>query len=195
MLDAMIIYEYKGKKCLDHFMQQIYKNYYEKLGRGFSETEFREELSAFLHKDMTPFFDKYINGTEIPDFNSIFENVGLIVNYVGIAKPSFGASLTQSGGQVKVRGIRTNSAAENAGLSVDDEIIGCDGYRITQSDLEDKVSLMEAGDKMNLLISRDDVLLEIVVTLANFEKPQFNFTPKDSGVSGEYLNYWLREDE
>ena len=195
MLDAMIIHEYKGKKCLDHFMQHIYKNYYEKLGRGFSEIEFRDELSTFLNQDMTSFFDKYINGTEIPDFNAVFSKVGLGVNYVGTARPSFGASLTQTGGQVKVRSIRANSAAEDAGLSVKDEIIGCDGYRINQTDLEDKISLMSAGDKMNLLISRDDLLLEIVVTLTNFEKPQFDFTPKNTGAPGDYLNYWLREDE
>ena len=45
--DAKIIKKYDGKKCLDHFMQQVYKEYYEKKGRGFSESEFKKELEDF----------------------------------------------------------------------------------------------------------------------------------------------------
>lgn len=194
LLDAMIIYEYKGKKCLDHFMQQLYTNYYEKLGRGFSEKEFQKELSEFLHQDMSSFFDNYINGTEIPNFNEVFGKIGVGVEYIGTSKPSFGASLSQTGKELKISRIRSNSSAENAGLSVNDEIIGCNGYRVNKADLEDVINRLNAGEKMNLLVSRDDVLLEIVVTLSNYEQVQYDFEPKLDAASEPLFNYWLRVD-
>lgn len=194
ILDAMIIKEYNGQKCLDHFMQILYHKYYEKLGRGFSEKEFQTELSDFLHQDMSTFFNKYINGTEIPNFNDVFEKIGLGVEYIGVPKPSFGAVLSQSGKELKVSRVRSNSSAENAGLSVNDEIIGCNGYRVNKSDIEDVIARLNTGETMNLLISRDDVLLEIVVTLADYEQPQFDFVPKLEGEKEQLFNYWLRVD-
>lgn len=195
MLDAMIIAEYDGKKCLDNFMQILYTNYYEKLNRGFSEAEFKKELETFLKKDMTSFFDKYINGTEIPDFNDIFGKVGLGVKYIGTAKPSFGASLVQSGNTIKIRAIRANSSAENSGLSVNDEIIGCNGYRVNQEQLEDMITILEKGEKFNLLISRDEILLEIVVEMQEYEKPQFDFEAKSGAKEVKLRDYWLRTIE
>lgn len=192
MIDAMIVAEYNGKKCLDHFLREIYAKYYEKLGRGFSEAEFKKELETFLKKDLTDFFNDYVNGTKIPDFNSIFEKVGLGVQYTGEARPSFGATLAQSGGKVIVSRVRSNSAAENAGLSVNDEIIGCNGYRVNQSEFETFVNTLEKGEGFNLLISRDDVLYEIQVEMTLYEKPQFTFNPVNDGNRVELRNYWLR---
>lgn len=194
ILDALIIKEYEGKKCLDHFMQVIYAKYYEKLGRGFTEKEFESELSSFLHKDMSDFFKKYIYGTEIPTFNDFFSPIGLGVEYVGFPQASFGASLSQSGGKLMVSRIRSNSSAENGGLSVRDEIIGCNGYRVNQSDLEKVLATLEAGETINLLISRDDKLFELVIKMENYEAPKFDFIPNKSGSTNDLLEYWLRKD-
>jgi len=194
ILDALIIKEYEGKKCLDHFMQVIYAKYYEKLGRGFTEKEFESELSSFLHKDMSDFFKKYIYGTEIPTFNDFFSPIGLGVEYVGFPQASFGASLSQSGGKLMVSRIRSNSSAENGGLSVRDEIIGCNGYRVNQSDLEKVLATLEVGETINLLISRDDKLFELVIKMENYEAPKFDFIPNKSGSTNDLLEYWLRKD-
>ena len=194
MLDAMIIDEYKGEKCLDHFMQEIYAKYYVKLDRGFSEREFESELTSFLKRDMKPFFAKYINGTEIPDFDAIFGKIGLNVKQSSVPSPSLGVSLSQQGAALKITRIRVRSAAEQAGLSVNDEIIGCNGYRVNQSDFEKVLTTVDDGEKVNLLISRDDILLEIVVKMLNYEKPQFAFNLSSDPKKLELLNYWLRND-
>lgn len=194
LLDAMIIKEYKGKKCLDNFMQVIYAKYYEKLGRGFTELEFEQEVSEFLRRDMKDFFNNYIYGTEIPKFNEVFEQIGLGVDYVGSSQVSFGASLSESGGKLNVTRIRSNSSAENGGLSVKDEIIGCNGYRVNQADLEKVIATLATGETMNLLISRDDVLFELVIKMENYESPRYDFNPKNTGEKGVLFDYWLRKD-
>jgi predicted metalloprotease with PDZ domain len=194
ILDAMIIKQYNGKKCLDNFMQLLYANYYEKLGRGFSENELEKELSSFLSRDMKPFFAKYINGTETPNFNSIFEPIGLGVEYIGVSRPSFGANFSQSGGMLTVSRIRSNSTAENGGLSVKDEIIGCNGYRVNQSDLDKVIDNLSVGQIFKLLVSRDNVLFELSFKMENYERPQFEVVPKNDGERSKLLEYWLRTD-
>ena len=193
ILDVMIISKYKGQKCLDHFLQQLYNKFYKGLKRGFSEQEFQDELEAFLGEDMDDFFQKYVFGTEVAPLQETFKKVGLQVEETGVARPSFGASLRQDGGKVIVRGIRAGSAAEQAGISVNDEIIGCNGYRIDQGALEQFTGGLNTGDKFNLLISRDEVLMNLSVAITDYFKPQFTFK-KTSDMQCEKLrNYWLRK--
>lgn len=193
IFDVMIISKYKGQKCLDHFLQQLYNKYYKGMKRGFTEQEFQDELETFLGEDMDEFFRKYVFGTEIAPLQETFIKVGLQVEETGVSRPSLGASLRQEGGKLIVRGIRSGSAAEQAGLSVNDEIIGCNGYRTDQGALDQFTGGLSSGEKFDLLISRDEVLMNLSVTMTEYFKPQFLFK-KTSDVQGEKLrNYWLRK--
>lgn len=191
-LDAMIIKKYNGKKCLDHFMRQLYSNYYEKKGRGFSESEFKQELENFLGENMTQFFDDYVNGTKIVDFNKYFEPVGIAVENISVPAPDFGASLSENGGKVVIRRIRSESPAENGGLSVNDEIIGCNGFRINKNEFENFIGGLGAGESMTLLISRDDILYEVIVKMEDYSKPRFTFYLNNDDDRESLRNYWLR---
>lgn len=191
-IDAMIIKKYSGKKCLDHFMRQLYSNYYEKKNRGFSEKEFKSELENFLGEDLTEFFRDYVNGTKMMDFNNYFDPVGISVENINNSSPDFGASLSDNGGKVIVRRIRSNSSAENAGISVNDEIIGCNGYRVNKSEFESYLDGLNANDKITLLISRDDILYEIVVNMEEYSRPRFSFLLNNDDNREELRNYWLR---
>lgn len=189
-LDAMIIAETKATKCLDHFMQYLLEEFYVKKNRGFTEKEFQDALEKFMGKDMDFFFDKYVNGTETPDFKEVFEKVGVTVTNTTTSKPSFGATLAQEGGKTIVKGVRSNSSAEDAGLSVGDEIIACNMMRVDQGALEAFFSTLIVGEKTDLIISRDDIIKELEVTMKAFEKPSFKFTA--TIPSNENFYYWLR---
>lgn len=192
LFDAMIIRKTDGKKCLDHFLRELYAKYFEKLQRGFTEKEFQQEISTFLGENLDQFFNDYIYGTKIPDYNAVFGKVGFGVEYLGTSVPSFGATLTQSGNSVKIRTVRSGSSAENAGLSPNDEIIGCNGLRVNQSDFEELVNSLNSGESLNLLISRDDVLLEIKLTISNYERSKFKFVAESGAKEIKLRDYWLR---
>lgn len=194
LIDAMIIHQHKGTKCLDHFLQLLYNKYYKKLNRGFSESEFKKELEEFIGRDMTEFFDKYINGTEIPPYSKIFGEIGIKVEDQTSTKPSFGASVRQEGGKAIVKSVRAGSAAEDAGISVNDEIIGCNGYRIDQKSLDATMNSLNAGEDVELLISRDEILLAVRVNMTNYTRPQFKLTFDRSSSTGSLSEYWLRVD-
>lgn len=192
LIDAKIIAKHNGTKCLDHFLQQLYTKFYKKMNRGFSEPEFKKELEDFLGENLDEFFTKYINGTEIPPFNDILGAIGVNVESVGTTKSSFGAAFRQDGGKVIVRSIRSGSSAENAGLSVNDEVIGCNGFRVDQKAFEDFVNGLSTEETFKILISRDEILYELAVKMSDYTKPQFQFKLSADQKKVKLKNYWLR---
>ncbi len=194
MLDAKIVKKYQGKKSLDDFMQKIYDTYYVKKGRGFSEDEFKMELEGFLKEDLNNFYENYINGTTMPDYNEFFSDLGLTVTYVGKKKPSVGVTLRQSGGKTIIQSVRRGSAAEDAGLSVNDEIIGCNGLRADKKSLESFFVSLLTDDEIQLLISRDQELFSLAVKITPYEKPRFNYTYTKDDQLNKLGKYWLRKD-
>jgi predicted metalloprotease with PDZ domain len=192
MIDALIITKFKGKKSLDDFMQKLYADYYKKLNRGFSELEFQQALSGFMDEDMKSFFDNYVYGTKIPKFEEYYGPLGLNVENTSSKSPSFGASFTSSSGKTVIRGIRSNSSAENAGLSVNDEIIGMNGYRVSQKEIEGILASLNEGDKIQILIARDDQLFEIEATMNLYEKISFRLTVNKEHKNRKLFEYWMR---
>jgi predicted metalloprotease with PDZ domain len=192
LIDAKIIAKYKGEKCLDNFLQQLYNKYYKQLKRGFSDTEFKKELETLLGENMDSFFASYVNGTETPPFNDILGAIGIDVESVGSAKPNFGAALRQDGNKVVVRSIRSGSAAENIGLSVNDEVIGCNGFRVDQSSFESFLASLKLGSEINILVARDELLFELSGNMTLYDKPQFQFKLSPDTKKVQLLEYWLR---
>ena len=190
VIDAMIVADSDGKKCLDHFMQQLYTTYYEGLKRGFSEAEFKAELSKFVGKNMDDFFAKYVDGTEIIPYKDFYGPVGLNVQDITSNNPSFGANVREEGGKVIVKSVRFGSSAEEAGISVGDEIVGCNAYRVDQSMFEGMMSGMGNMETCDLLIAREEKLFSVHVTIRSYKKPQFLLTKSTSNE--KRLHYWLR---
>lgn len=191
MLDAMIINKSKGKQCLDHFLQHIYKEFYEKKGRGFTEDEFKTELEKFAG-DLDEFFAKYIHGTEIPDYNKVFAPVGMNMTYVGTPRPDAGISVSGSGGSTTVKRIRSGSAAETAGLSVNDEIIGVNGFRTDAKAFNEFVNTLQAGDEVSIIYARENIIGITDMVITNYEQPKFEYSFGTGKVTQKFLDYWLR---
>jgi len=193
VFDVLIVDKYKGEKCLDDFMRSVYTKYAKELNRGISDQEFKLELEKFLGMDLTTFYAKYIDGTEIIPYGEYFSKVGIDVAYIGSKKPSFGASVRQEGGNVIVKSVRSGSSAEKAGISVNDEIIACNGFRADQGSLESTMNALKENEQVELLINRDDILFSTNVKIFTYEKPQFSFIINKKNEEQKTLrNYWLR---
>lgn len=189
VLDAYLIQRSKGKQSLDGFMQLLYQKYALDLKRGFSETEFEQELANYCGEDMHAFFKQYVNGTAIIPYQQYFEPIGLKVTDQTSTLTNFGAAL-EPGEVLKVRTVRSGSAAEDAGISVGDEILACDGFRIDKAGLENKYNNLQPGVSMELLLSRDGKLFSTKCVMKTYAKPQFSLQIKDANAP--LLTYWLR---
>lgn len=194
LIDAKIIKSHKGAKCLDDFMQHLYSKYYQKLQRGFTAKEFKDELSSFIGESMDDFFAKYIDGTEIPDYDGIMSPIGLKVEYIGQEKTNIGLTLSQTGGKTTVQGVRRGSAGEEAGISVNDEIIGLNGLRVDKSALESLFESAEDGDILDVLFAREEQLYSAEIKVTSWEQPKFRYEFVPSDANRKLLTYWLRHD-
>lgn len=194
MLDAMIINNSKGKQCLDHFLQHLYKEFYEKKGRGFTEDEFKFELEKFTGEDMEDFFASYVHGVEIPEYNKVFAPVGMNVAYIGTPRPDAGLSVSGSGGSTTVKRIRSGSPAETAGLSVGDEIIGVNGFRTDSKSFNEFVNTLDVGDKVSIIYARENIIGITDMTITAYEQPKFEFSFGTGKTTQKLLEYWLRRN-
>jgi predicted metalloprotease with PDZ domain len=194
MLDAKMIKKHNGKKGLDAFMQGLYEKYFKGQNRGFTEDEFKQELEHFLGENLDQFYNDYINGTKIPDYNAVFSEIGLLVEYIGKPKPSVGISMVETDGKTKVSRIRSGSAAEDAGISVNDELIGCNGIRINKNRLESYFKSVSVGEAINLLFSRDNLLYSKEIIVTEYEQPRFKYRIKTDRNNVKLFNFWLRKE-
>ena len=192
VLDVMIIKQSNGKECLDHLMQDLYQTYYIGKNRGFTDAEFKACLTKHTGQDMAEFFLKYIDGTEVIPYSMYFLPLGVDVSDVGGVKPVFGANVTEEGGKVIIKSIRANSSAEDAGLSVNDEIIACMNYRVDKSMLDALMNGAAVGDEFELTISRDKLMRKVIVKITGQKRSTFIFTNRHTDASLPLYNYWLR---
>jgi len=195
ILDLHIINKFDGKKCLDDFMQKLYADFYLKNDVGFTEEEFQTTLEAFLGEDMDWFFTPYVYGTETPDYKKFFAYVGLIFyNSDDAVKPFLGVKASGSGGRLIISGITAGSAAEENGLSVNDEIIAINGYRVDQSEFDDFIKTLDKGDKFEILISRDNILKTYTIEMGGKSSKKYVIKPNFNDDTQRRFNYWLRQD-
>lgn len=192
IIDILIIDNSKGKQCLDHFFQHLYKKYFIEMNRGFSEVEFKAELEKFVGKNLDDFYKKYIDGTEILPYAEVFDKIGVTVKDNTSFKPSFGATVREEGGKVMVKNVRAGSCAEEAGISVGDEIVGCNSYRVDQAMLEGMMNGLATAETADLLIAREEKLFSVKVRMTNFRKPNFQLVKQSDTKAEAYFNYWLR---
>jgi len=192
VLDAMIIKQSNGKECLDHLMKDLYETYYVGKNRGFTDAEFKACLTKHTGQDMTEFFLKYIDGTEVIPYAMYFLPLGVDVSDVGGVKPVFGANVSEEGGKVRIKSIRANSAAEDAGLSVNDEVIACMNYRVDKAMLDALMNGASIGDEFELTIARDQLMRKVLVKITGQKRSSFIFTNRHTDASLPLYTYWLR---
>ena len=91
-----------------------------------------------------------------------------------------------------MRNIRSDSAAEDAGLSVNDEIIGCNGYRVDNETFNAILNGLTAGESMEILFAREDQLFSTQLVMTNYEKPRFEYMVNTKNPETEKLyKFWL----
>ncbi|MFM6947218.1 MAG: M61 family metallopeptidase [Flavobacteriales bacterium] len=189
VLDAYLIQKSNKKKSLDGFMQLLYNKYALGLQRGFTEAEFEQELSAYSGEDMHAFFTSYVNGTQLIPYQKYFEPMGILVKDQTASQTNIGATF-EGDEAVRVKMVRRGSAAEDAGLSVGDEVLVCNGYRINKPMLEGMLNSLSPGESMNLTVARDQKVFQVKFIMKTYSKPQFSLQIKD--VNAPLLTYWLR---
>ena len=190
MLDLEI--RANGKKSLDDVMTTLYTDFYKKKGRGFTHEEFIAVCTELAGKNMKPFFEDVIFSTKPLDYETIFSQYGISITDKNADKttPWSGVVSSHSNGKTTITNIYSNSPAVDAGLSVNDEIIAINGWRVDDK-LENHDSKYGVNDGVEITYSRDGKLFTTTLTYA--KSTQVAFELKKSETENELRKAWLGE--
>ncbi|WP_234462419.1 M61 family metallopeptidase [Adhaeribacter terrigena] len=195
LLDLEILNQSKGEKSLDNVMQNMYRKYYKKLDRGFTDEEMQEELEKVAGIKLDDFFRDYIYGTVTPDYAKYLAYAGLKFTNLNAnnQEVALGATTANQGGKIVVTNVARNGSAWNGGLNVNDEIIALNGYRIAD-DLNKSVAGRKEGEKLNLIVNRDGRLLSIDLTLQKNPNVRYRIEkmPEQTAAQQKIYQKWLR---
>ncbi|MBT8195087.1 MAG: PDZ domain-containing protein [Bacteroidia bacterium] len=168
MLDLLIIKETNGEKSLDDLMSNMYQKYYVKENRGYKDEEFEAEVASICGSEQSAFFRDYVYGTKRIDFDSFLNPFGLHITNLrsNSKKTKLGIRTKVEDGKLILTRTDRHSSAYESGLNVNDEIMSIDNYRInSMNELNDLISRKNAGDVIQVLISRDAKTFTIPVKL------------------------------
>ena len=193
MLDLHIINKFNGEKSLDDFMQKLYTDFYKKSDVGFTEAEFQTTLESFIGEDMNWFIKNYVYDTETVDYKRFFDGIGVnIYNSTPGFEAFLGIRTRNSNGKLKVTSVFKGSAAESQGLSVNDELIAVNGFRVDQAEFKLLTGNLKTGDEFEVLLSRDNILKTYTITMGERDTKRFKYETNFNENTQELFNYWLR---
>ena len=168
LMDLEIANATKGAKSLDNVMHDMYAAYYKKLGRGYTDAEFKAMVEKISGIDFTEFWKKYINGTDAIEYEKYFGYAGIKVTDDNAGKniPYLGIASKKVEGKMMVSSVSRNSAAWDGGLNFNDELVSVDGLPI-DSALERMpvIATHKVGDQITVTIKRDGVSQDVKLIL------------------------------
>ena len=74
--------------------------------------------------------------------------------------------------------------------SVGDEVLACNGYRVSKAMLESMLASLAKGESAELVVAREAKIRSIDFKMTSYTKLQFSLAP--SGQHEALYNYWLR---
>ena len=136
---------------LDDFMKLMWSTY-GKNEVGYEVSDIEKTLSTYAGKEFSEdFFNNYIYASQIPDYETLFEQVGLTMERDS-SKAFFGATLrnTENGVEV-VRNTTIGSPAYVAGLDNGDIITSVNGTAVNDKEtFNNMIDSKNVGDKITI---------------------------------------------
>ncbi|HKQ51198.1 MAG TPA: PDZ domain-containing protein, partial [Pyrinomonadaceae bacterium] len=187
VLDLLIRKQTGGRASLDDVLRRLYEEFYVKSpkatyylrGRGFTSEDFERAATEVGGAGLKDFFSRYVRGVETPPYDEALGAVGLRLAREVPTKPALGFSVGASDGDgVRVANIRSNSAAEDAGLKRDDRLVSVGDTKVTEQNFADTVGRFKQGEQLHVTINRDGQTLKKVITPA--PPDTFNYRLEES---------------
>lgn len=174
---------------LDDVMRKLYANFYLEKNRGFTYYEFVDVCSSIAGKDMSIFLNEIVYSLNPINYD-IFMKFGLdlAIDKSYSTKPWSGISTELNGNRIIVTNIISNSPGVESGLSVNDEIIALDDWRLKVK-FEDYLSYYSIGELIKLVYSRDGKMQTTHLRLLS--NPTINFNLSVAEETNKKLLSWL----
>lgn len=196
-----------GTRSLDDVLRAAYARYSGE--RGYTEAEFVALASEVAGQDLRGWVKRVIATPGEFDYQPLLDWFGLafetpparsterLPNQLEPADPApawLGADTRDDGGRLMVTAVRHGTPAAAAGLSVGDEIIAIGAYRVTPAQWAARLAVHRAGEKVDLVLARQDRLVTVPVTFG--EEPRetwkLKFRPDATPEQKARVADWLK---
>jgi predicted metalloprotease with PDZ domain len=192
LLDARIRKSTDGAKSLDDLMRLAFERF--SGARGFTQEQFRATAEEVAGVPLDDFFRKTVESTEELDYTEALDWFGLRFRRATHTHRGWlGAETRNDGGRLVVTKIQRGSPAFDSGMSVDDEILAIDDFRVRADQLSQRLENYDPGMRVSVLLARRDKLIRIEMTLG--EEPgrawQLEVRPEPAAAQKRNLKNWL----
>ncbi|WP_345116205.1 M61 family metallopeptidase [Hymenobacter algoricola] len=193
VLDLMIIQATNGEKHLDDVMRYLYAQYYQKLGRGFTDAEYQDAVAKVAGRRFDEFFRNNVYGIQTLDYGTALGYAGLKLTSTPVTTDAtLGANFSPAGGKYTVASVLRDGSAWQGGLSVGDEILALNGTRVTDDPNKALVGA-PVGATVTLLVNRDGQTKEVSLPLLAGQAQRYRIErlPNPTEQQQRVLNKWL----
>lgn len=194
LLDAKLRQNSDNQVTLDDVMRQLWQEYRE---TGYTHEDFAEIVEQLGSSAIRQWLDMQLSSTCDFDFSTALEHFGLIFKPIDtddaakkVSKYWIGCDTTLSDGKILVRNVFRNSAADRAGINVDDELVALGGYRLGAETWPKRLDDWPIGTSLELIISRRGKIRKLELLLGS--KPTHNWELElDASASPTKFAAWL----
>jgi predicted metalloprotease with PDZ domain len=175
LLDLTIRNLSKNKHSLDNVMRAMFERF--PLGKGYTVDDLQKVCEEMAGSSLQQFFLDYVHGTTPIPWEQFLTFAGLQLEKRSTEpKPWLGILTFDRDNQAQIYSVVAGSPAYDAGLNVNDLVLALNGFRARTNELTNRIAEMKEGDRVKLMVFRDEKLREFEVTLRNQDVP----------------NYWVR---
>ncbi len=188
MLDLSIRNDTDGVSNLDDVMRALFNEHY-KRGKGFTTEDMIAIINRLTKKDYHDFYNRYVFGTEVPDYDRIFGYAGYKVEKKTEQSPEFGFNVRNRSGGFMVNAVEPNGPAALAGLKVGDVITKINGDAPTRAPFQ-----TFAGKTITLTVSRNGAETEMPMKVGSSDSIAYSLTdvPNISAKQAKIREGWLK---
>ncbi|HEX6728570.1 MAG TPA: PDZ domain-containing protein [Pyrinomonadaceae bacterium] len=183
VMDLLIRGRSKGRSSLDDVMRRMYEEFYLKSpnasyylrGRGYTTDDVEQMVSKVAGFSFEDFFKRYIRNTEVLPYDEALAYVGLRLNKSTSRNPHDGGMTIdfEEPDSPRIENVRPNSAAEDSGLQIGDEIVELGGRKLRSESWRSTLSRYKPGDSVPITVRRDRRVIKANLVLG--QPDQFNY--------------------
>jgi predicted metalloprotease with PDZ domain len=143
----------KNKKSLDDVMRFLYKEYYQKKKRGFTDEELRSAFENIAGTSLAEEFE-YVTTTKELDYPKYFNYAGLKIDTSTLLLPAayLGFTIREKEDSVFIATVDYESPAWNSTLRRGQQLLKINGEKATSNLLDKVIAAARPGDKINLTV-------------------------------------------
>lgn len=180
-------------KNLDRFMQLMWQKYGED-EIPYTVRDIQSVLAEYTsEKFAANFFEKYIFDSQLPDFSSLFKNVGILFEQTNRDFPDLGGIPVNRGGVWRLlQNPRKDSPVYKAGINMDDEFVSIGGIKLSNnSNLFDVLNRFKPGQKIEIMTRKWGEERKYTVTLEADASFSARINPNAAKAETDRRTAWL----